>query len=196
VRHRTARAAPKVSTLWLASRAQSLRPMVWACCLRKQFHNRSTGTKTMIQSAHRRLSTVATATLAVFVVIASSVTAKPLADNPHASHMLQCATVCADCQVQCDACSIHCAALVRDGKKEHAKCMSMCVDCAECCKMCASLCARQSDLCAHACDCCIKCCNDCAAACEKFPDDKQMAACAKSCRNCVKECSAMLKKMQ
>ena len=135
-------------------------------------------------------------TLALFTLIGSISTVTQAADHPHGSEMLRCATVCADCQVQCDACSVYCAKLVGEGKREHAKCMNMCIDCAECCKMCSSLCARQSELCVHGCECCAKCCNDCAAACEKFPDDKQMAACAKSCRNCVKECDAMAKSMK
>ena len=139
---------------------------------------------------------LATIAMALLAVTATAFAAAPPADSPHASHMLKCASVCADCQVQCDSCFHHCAGLVAEGKKEHAKCMNLCVDCAECCKMCASLCARQSSLCAHACECCTKCCEECAAACEKFPDDKHMAACAKSCRNCAKECSAMAKMMK
>lgn len=74
-----------------------------------------------------------------------------------------------------DACFHHCASLVADGKKEHAKCMHLCVDCADCCKMRIAS-ARQSDLSAHAALCCAKCCDDCAAACEAMPDDKHMAA--------------------
>ncbi len=117
------------------------------------------------------------------------------ADSPHAAHMLKCAAVCADCQVQCDACFHHCASLVSEGKKEHAQCMHCCVDCAACCNLCATLCARQSTLCAPVSECCAKCCDDCAAACEKMADDKQMAACAKSCRNCAKDCREMGKMM-
>ena len=132
------------------------------------------------------LSTIAFALLAVSGSVFS-------ADSPHADHLKKCASTCADCQVQCDACFHHCASLVADGKKEHAKCMHLCVDCADCCKMCASLCARQSTLSAHAALCCSKCCEDCAAACEAIPDDKEMAACAKACRNCAKECLEMSK---
>jgi len=150
----------------------------------------------MIKSRTGRFVSLATATFALFAVTCGAIAATPSADGPHASHMLKCASVCSDCQVQSDSCSFHCATLVGEGKKEHAKCMRMCVDCAECCKMCASLCARQSDLCAHACECCIKCCNNCATACEKFPDDKTMAACAKSCRNCAAECTSMAKMMK
>lgn len=147
----------------------------------------------MIHSANGRKLSLVIAALALFTAAVGANATAPASDSPHASHMLKCATVCSECQVQCDSCSSHCAMLVTEGKKEHAKCMSMCVDCAECCKMCASLCARQSALSAYACECCVKSCNDCAAACEKFPDDKTMLACAKSCRNCVKECEAMAK---
>ena len=127
------------------------------------------------------LSTVAFALLAVSGSVFS-------ADSPHADHLKKCALTCADCAVTCNACFDHCATLVADGKKEHAKCMRLCVDCAECCQMCSTLCARQSALSAHALLCCAKCCDECAAACEAMPDDKHMAACAKSCRNCAKEC--------
>ncbi len=116
-------------------------------------------------------------------------------DSPHAAMMLKCAAVCADCQVQCDACFHYCASLVTDGKKEHAICMNLCVDCADCCKLCATLCARQSTLSGPGAEFCAKCCEDCAVACEKFPDDKQMAACAKSCRNCAKVCDEMARMM-
>jgi len=129
-------------------------------------------------------------------VLSGGAAAFPVAnseDNPHAAHMLKCAAMCADCQVQCDACFHHCASLVTEGKKEHAISMNCCVDCADCCNLCATLCARQSAMSAHALECCVKCCEQCAAACEKFPEDKQMAACAKSCRNCAKECAAMVK---
>ena len=163
------------------------------CCLRKQVYKLPLGKTIMINSTNRRMFSLSAATLALLAMTASSFAVAVAADSPHASNMLKCASTCADCQVQCDSCSVYCAKLVADGKKEHAKCMSLCVDCADCCKMCASLCARQSELCAHACECCTKCCNDCAAACEKFPDDKQMAACAKACRNCAKECTAMAK---
>ena len=150
----------------------------------------------MIKSTNSRIFSLAVAALALFAATALTIAAPLESESPHASHMLKCASVCSDCQVQCDACFHHCATLVSEGKKEHAKCMNLCVDCAECCKMCASLCARQSALSVHACECCAKCYDDCAAACEKMPDDKQMAACAKACRNCAKECSAMAKMLK
>ena len=146
--------------------------------------------KTMIMN-YRMVSQGAVA-LALLVVNVSAFAA----ESPHSAHMLKCAGVCADCQVTCDSCFHHCASLVGEGKKEHAKCMHLCVDCAECCKMCATLCARQSDFSAIAAECCAKCCDDCAAACEKIADDKQMAACAKSCRECAKSCRDMAKMMK
>jgi len=115
------------------------------------------------------------------------------AHDEHSEHFLKCAKVCSSCQVTCDDCFHHCADLVAEGKKEHAKCMHLCVDCAECCKVCATLCARQSALSGYALDCCAKCCEECAAACEKLPDDKHMAACAKECRGCAKTCRDMMK---
>lgn len=111
--------------------------------------------------------------------------------DEHDEHMLKVAKLCADCQLECDACFKHCLTLAADGKKEYAKTAQMCVDCAECCKACASLCARQSPLARHMLKCCEACCKDCAAACEKFPDDKHIAACAKICRECAKECASM-----
>ena len=134
--------------------------------------------------------------LSLFVVGAPAFTAETAKDNPHASMMLKCAATCADCQVVCDSCFHHCASLVGEGKKEHAKCMHLCVDCADCCTMCATLCARQSDLTAPAAECCAKCCEECAAACEKIPGDEKMAACAKSCRTCAKQCHEMVKMLK
>lgn len=168
----------------------SKRPVVNGGMLPSQSVREFLQRKTMIMN-YRMVSQSAVA-LALFVVSASAFAA----DSPHAAMMLKCAGVCADCQVTCDSCFHHCASLVGDGKKEHAKCMHLCVDCAECCKMCATLCARQSDLSATAAECCAKCCDDCAAACEKFADDKQMTACGKSCRDCAKSCRDMAKMMK
>ena len=109
-------------------------------------------------------------------------------DGPHVAHMLKCAAVCADCQIQCDSCFKHCLDLVTAGKKEHAKSAQLCTDCAECCNTCATLCARQSQLARPMLECRATCCDECAAECEKSPNDKHMVACAKSCRNCAKEC--------
>src|SRR5438874_2306011 len=115
------------------------------------------------------------------------------AGHEHAEHLLKCAKVCADCQLQCDSCFKHCLSLVAGGNTEHKKSAQLCVDCADCCKLCAALCARQSPLANPVLDCCAKCCDQCAAGCEKLPQDKHMAQCAKSCRDCAQECRAMLK---
>ena len=116
-------------------------------------------------------------------------------DHPHGEHFAACAKVCADCQLHCDMCFHHCATLLAEGNKEHAKTMHACVDCAECCKLAATLSARNSPFATAACECCAKCNDECATACEKFPDDKHMAMCAKSCRDCAKACREMIKHM-
>src|ERR1700676_3143155 len=54
-------------------------------------------------------------------------------------HFDKCAKACADCQLSCDSCFNHCAALVAKGDKDHVKTMHTCVDCAECCKLAATL---------------------------------------------------------
>jgi hypothetical protein len=113
--------------------------------------------------------------------------------SPHAEHMLQCAKVCADCQVICDACFKHCLTLLAEGGKEHVDTAQLCADCAECCKLAATLTARESPLAGPACECCATCCDKCAEACEKHPDDEEMAKCAKECRRCAETCRNMVK---
>lgn len=113
--------------------------------------------------------------------------------SPHADHMLQCANVCADCQVVCDACFKHCLTLMSAGGKEHSETAQLCADCAECCKLAATLTARESLLAGPACECCATCCDKCAEACEKHPDDEHMAKCAKECRRCAETCRNMVK---
>jgi len=134
--------------------------------------------------------------LAVLAVVAAGlavlVGVEARADATH-EQFAACAKACADCQQQCDSCFHHCAGLVADGKKEHAKTMHSCVDCAEFCGTAAKLVSRHSAMSATACEACAKASDDCAAACEKFPDHKQMADCAKSCRDCAKACREMLK---
>lgn len=114
----------------------------------------------------------------------------------HHEHFAKCAKACADCQVSCDSCFHHCAALVEKGKKEHAKTMHNCVDCAEFCALAAKLSARQSPFSATACDGCAKTCDECAKECEKFKDDRHMADCAKSCRDCAKSCRVMVEHLK
>jgi hypothetical protein len=118
------------------------------------------------------------------------------ADHEHAAHMLECAKICAACQVECDSCYAHCKMKVLEGKKEHAIPMQYCLDCADFCKLGASLSARQSPLAVEACDACAKACDKCAAECEKHKDDPRMMQCAKVCRECAKACRDMIEKMK
>lgn len=116
------------------------------------------------------------------------------ADEPHAKHAAdfsQCAKACADCFLECDSCYQHCAGLVVEGQKDHAKTMRLCIDCGEICSAAAKLAARQSALASILCDACAKACDECGAACGNFPDDKHMAKCAKSCRDCAAACRKM-----
>lgn len=109
-------------------------------------------------------------------------------EHGQAAQLLKCASVCAECQLQCDSCFKHCLKMLSEGQKQHALTAQLCVDCAECCKACATLCARQSPLAGPMLECCAECCDRCAEECEKSPDDKHMAACAKACRECAKTC--------
>ena len=143
-----------------------------------------------------RTTVIAAIVLTLSLVGTSLFVVNAAEDSPHAAPMLKCATVCNDCQIQCDACFTHCADMVNAGKKDYFKCMNACVDCADCCKCCSTLCARQSAFAGTMSTCCAKCCEECAAACEKFPDDKQLATCAKACRTCAKECAAMAQMMK
>jgi hypothetical protein len=129
----------------------------------------------------------------VGLVALAGVEARADVDHPHGEQLMACAKACVDCQLQCSTCLDHCAGLLADGKKEHAKTMRTCADCADCCALAAKVTARGGPFAATACDACAKCCDDCAAACEKFPDDKHMAGCAKSCRDCAKACREMIK---
>lgn len=121
------------------------------------------------------------------------------ADDGHQHHHAlhgqfdKCAKANAECQVMCDSCFRHCAAMLAKGEKAHAKSMHLCLDCAELCATAAKLVSRHSALSAVACEACAKACDQCAAACEKFPNDKHITACAKSCRACAKTCRAMIK---
>src|SRR5262249_36238578 len=119
-------------------------------------------------------------------------------DGEHKHHEMfsKCAKACADCQRHCDWCFHHCAKLVENGKKEHAKSMNLCLDCGELCSTTARLTGRHSPLSGTVCDACAKACDVCAESCEKVSSDKHMAACAKSCRDCAKECREMIKHLR
>ncbi|MFV1964698.1 MAG: hypothetical protein ACC628_04700 [Pirellulaceae bacterium] len=116
----------------------------------------------------------------------------------HAGHKMhgqfdKCAKISAACQVQCDSCFHHCAALLANGQKAHAQTMHLCVDCAEFCSTAARLVARHSSLSKAACEACAEACDKCAAQCEKFPEEEHCMACAKSCREGAKSCREMIK---
>jgi hypothetical protein len=104
----------------------------------------------------------------------------------------KCAIACAQCMLACEACAHHCATLVIDGKKEHARTMGTCVDCGEYCGLAAKVVARQGPLAVTACEGCAKACDQCGTACEKHPEDEHMKACAKACRDCAKACRDMI----
>lgn len=91
-----------------------------------------------------------------------------------------CAKVCLDCQLECDACFSHCVSQMASGSSEHAATVQLCADYAECCKACATLCARQSRLDEYMRVCCANCCEMCAQACERFKTDEYMLTCAQS----------------
>jgi hypothetical protein len=136
---------------------------------------------------------------AVALALVGLVLSNPVAradEHPHAEHMLKCARVCGECQIECDSCFAHCKGLLTEGKKEHAKTLQTCVDCSECCSLAAKLSARSSPFAVAACECCAKCCDECAAECEKFKSDEHMARCAKSCRACAKECRDMIQHLK
>ncbi len=114
-------------------------------------------------------------------------------NEDHAEHFMQCAKVCANCQLTCDSCFKHCLTLLGEGQKQHALTAQLCADCSECCKLASTLSARQSPLAGPACECCAECCDMCAEACEKHPQDQHMAACAKACRECAESCREMAK---
>lgn len=111
----------------------------------------------------------------------------------HADHFMQCAKVCVECQIACDACFKHCLTMLSKGGKEHAETAQLCADCAECCKLASTLSARQSPLAGPACECCATCCDICAEACEKNFNDEHMVECAKACRDCAESCRNMVK---
>ena len=144
---------------------------------------------------HLGLIAVAIGAIAGFTAL-DGIHAKAQQPDGHHEHFAKCAKACADCQVSCDSCFHHCAALVASGKKEHVKTMHACVDCADYCALAAKLSARQSSFSASACDGCAKACDDCAKECEKFKDDRHMVDCAKSCRDCAKSCRTMIEHLK
>jgi hypothetical protein len=118
------------------------------------------------------------------------------ADDPHdkhAEHFIRCAKACAECLQECDSCYHHCAGLVIEGHKDHARTMKLCVDCGEICSAATKLAARLSGLAVILCEACAKACDECGAACGKYPDDNHMVKCATACRDCAAACRDMIK---
>jgi len=106
----------------------------------------------------------------------------------------ECYDACAECAKSCDMMFHHCARLLAEGKKEHARPMHMAADCAEFCKLSATMIARHSPLMVHSCQACAEACKACASACSKF-DSAEMKACAETCKKCEESCREMVKAM-
>lgn len=118
---------------------------------------------------------------------------KKAAGHMHHKEFDACAKACFNCAWYCEACATHCARMVADGKKDHAKSLASCRDCAEVCVAAGRIVGRYGPMANLVCDACAKACDICGAECEKFPDDKHMADCAKECRSCAKACRDMPK---
>jgi hypothetical protein len=134
--------------------------------------------------------------MVVAIALLGSLNSLPAAADEggeHHAHFLACAKACAECAVICDSCHHHCSEMVKNGSKEHAASMRLCVDCADYCRLAGALSARGSPVAVYACEGCAKTCDDCATACEAIKSDKHMAECAKSCRDCAKACRDMAK---
>jgi hypothetical protein len=141
----------------------------------------------------RSLSLLFGFTAAALMAGATSAAEEKKAEDPHAAHFSACAKACADCMLECESCSRHCADMVANGKKEHVATLGACRDCAEFCATSAKIVANRGPMAGLACESCAKACDTCATQCEKFADDAHMARCAKSCRDCAKSCREMLK---
>ena len=106
-----------------------------------------------------------------------------------------CLKSCTDCAKECNETFHHCTKMVAEGKKEHAKALSLASDCAEFCGLSVSMISKHSPMMVHSCLACAEVCKACAAECDKFADMPQMKACAKACRECEKSCREMVKAM-
>jgi len=131
-----------------------------------------------------------TAVLAVALILAGGVSR---ADHEHHAEFMKCAKACSDCQRECDSCSVHCAKMVAEGKKDHLETLKTCQDCATHCAAAAAIMSRKGPFSDLICTACAEACARCGKACEKFPDDKHMKQCAEECRKCEKACREMLK---
>jgi hypothetical protein len=111
--------------------------------------------------------------------------------DPQMPLFVICAQTCDDCARICDMCSIHCARMLSEGKKEHFQTLRLCQDCAEICSATARVAAKDgplSDLMYLA---CADACKRCGDACEKFASDPMMNKCVQECRRCEKMCRDM-----
>lgn len=125
--------------------------------------------------------------------VVNPVQADNKAAKDHTDMFADCAKVCAECQVACDANFHHCFMLLESGKKDHAKAAHLSVDCAEFCSLSAKLTARQSELSGPACEACAKACDACAMECGKFSAMPVMKSCVDSCKKCAASCREMVK---
>ena len=130
---------------------------------------------------------------AIILALLTTNAPSTIEDGSHDDHALKCARLCAECQVECDACYHHCEMLVISGDKDHVQSMQLCLDCADCCKLCSSLVARQSPFSKKMSELCAACCDECAKSCSKFPKDKKMMACAAICKKCAESCREIAK---
>jgi hypothetical protein len=121
---------------------------------------------------------------------------KALGKPPRAGHheMLEaCANACSDCQRACDMCATHCASLLQEGQKDHAKTLATCQDCATFCVAAAQIVSRGGPFAELVCESCAEACARCGKECERFPNDEHMKMCAEECRKCEKACRDMVK---
>ena len=138
---------------------------------------------------------IAFASLSTLTSLAALPTPQTPAAAPDKHHAMyaECAKICANCMLTCEATVHHCAELAMDGKKDHVKPMAIAADCAEFCALSAKLTARHSDLAPAACEACAKACDACGAECAKFADMPEMKACVESCKKCAASCREMAK---
>ena len=141
------------------------------------------------------LAVAAFATLSTLTALATLPAPQAPAAAPDKHHAMyaECAKVCADCMLTCEATAHHCHELVAAGKKEHAKPAMIAADCAEFCALSAKLTARHSDLAPASCEACAKACDMCAAECAKHADMPEMKACVEACKKCAASCREMAK---
>jgi hypothetical protein len=112
----------------------------------------------------------------------------------HGPHV-ECATACDDCHRVCDACTVHCATLVADGKKDHLNTLRTCQDCATHCIAASTITSRRGPFSDVICNACAEACKRCGDACAKHKDDEIMKKCTDECRKCEKSCRALIQQL-